>query len=490
MNISNIFSSMDNGKKTYDPIINDDSYSDYQGVITLGNTYDNIKKFGNLNYNKYTSFIKTTFDVDLRSTDVATGQIYDETSLFYNTSVSTSILSNKIETLTGNVLDGWKITKNGKTVSNINIDNITQEVILGQNELDKITTFNLLFSNYLIYLVINDDEIELQTYEPWRYFKKDGKLHIVSYLGDETYSVFIDSDTDTEKVIYTKTEDETIRQRGETSPKSNTLIKNYIEVKETSNVVSNASRELSLMDSELVSSIQKEVKISPTNVVIDRRLAQKGRVNLYQNAIVEIEREEGLNIDSADTSELKYYQTNMRSSEFQIMTKVISDRLDNSLLADKKELGIDPTATAVNFNSSEVAKKINRIKNNISKTVNAVFKGVLGSNYRLEVDDYKINIKSINDEQDAYEIQNGLVSRRTKMQQRNPNMKDKDLDIEYLTIEIKMGNTLTVDEKNKAIELGLLEETLTITPEENTEEFENENENEKEGDNNEEELED
>ncbi len=442
------------------PFFNHDS----TGLQTKGNTYDEIKNYiyNNVSLSSTGRFIYEYFGVSTKEKDILKQSIIQETSPFFQNSIKTGVLKDKLETLSANIQQGWVLNKKSgeeyNPVDEIELLNITQNVILDYDFINEFT-YNLLTTDkFLVHLEVKEDSIKFLTRPQHSYFILDDKLHMIT-PHEDGFLVEIETESTYDKIFVNKNKKGEWQSEELTSIKKEKSLKAFYTEVQGVDVVKDSSLELSLLYSEAFTSLQKELKVSPTNVTVDKRLAPNGQFNFYENATIGIRRPDSINVDVNDDTEISYNQMNIRASEYREALAIINRQLDNNLLADKKELGLDPTATAVNANLSEVAKKVNSIKDMLANSINDMLFDFLDIDiYLISIAPYKIDTKELNDRLDASEIEQGLDTRKNILRKRNPNWTEKQLTENYLTIEIKLGKPLTELETEEAKKLGLIKE--------------------------------
>lgn len=374
--------------------------------------------------------------------------IYEEDSKFYDTEIKTGLLKRLNRALSNEVFDSYTVLKK----PNLTINGIETDVDI--NFLKECDQVGRQFGEFALKF---DPDGTVTIYEPWLYSNVDGRItYIDSFesnsfvhyrtrqkIGDQMRENLFMKDTKTGKVNDVKTYK--YDNGGEV----------MFEIIEYEDHFEDALYELVMFHSEIYTSMQKEIYTTSPELFVDEGYLVDGKMDKKRVAYTPVKNQESVPGDGTKPL-FEVYAPDIRTQAYQDAIDMLESKI--SIIAGYNISEATGNATEGIIAHDTIAKRINSYKTQADYHINKLISMYFDAGQKLKLMSYRLQSQESIIKNGVLLVNNNISSNLLVLRDLYPNMSEKELEITYLTVEIKSGRPLTLEEKNRAIELGLYEE--------------------------------
>lgn len=460
--------------KTFSDNINryfpNNTSTSYTRKTADGKTTDAIKIALKFERSPLTKFKREAFNYKHtreKKEDLNTFECLHEINPFYDIRLETGTLSTLFDNLTDLVNNDIVAEEDGEAVDVFASINNDIAYTPNSSDISTIINYSLLYNDFLI--VPYYDEFE--------------KLRLNTIHGDK----FVVTDTNEITIIDMVTEDRVLATR-------HTLVeqKAYVEfieyvpnkfkvgewveriyaqeeynyklfpfaIQDNDKVINDAIKRISLSRSELATMADKEVLVNTALLQLNQDVMLSGTFDMYNNAMIQVNKKsvDPTQIDQSEPA--KVISGNMRFDQFNIKDKAYLDELATLVKIDATSLGLAPGNVAVEREQRTLAKRINRLQDNVNNILDFIIKQF------TQKENVVLKLMPMSEQTEAQRIESektkltiGASSEYLTTKKLNPDLTDDEIWEIVLTSLIRNGKVLTNIEEAKAVELNLMSES-------------------------------
>ncbi len=412
--------------------------------------------------------------------------IYLENTSYFRDNIKTSYLQSINKTLADNIID------NNTYFQKFNGDPVEEPEFYGYKvTLDKFTLEELilcgnLYGKAMLLPHLEDDEVTISVVHPWQYKLYDDEVHIMYYKLKKD----VKNETEEEVPIIFKRKFEEL-DNGEYLVKDRyyeyekdkpyatktfkVMILPFKEIK-SERMFTDGVLELSFVHSAAWTSLYKDIKTGASLAIVDERMTDKnGNINdkrlnyvAVNGATSTINALDG----QRDKMFFEHYSPSIRSTDPDNIIKMVENKTA-SIMNLPVSIISSATATGEMVVDSKTAKRFNKTKKLLQEDINLMLKPL---QIELILEDYKNETKDSIIKSGVLLKQNTLGTQLPILLELYSDKPEEWVMKEYLKAEIKSNTPLTDDEKELAIELGLVTEIEELATEQVNQDNEQEGE--------------
>ncbi len=401
--------------------------------------------------------------------------IYLENTNYFYDNIKTSYLQSINKTLADNIID------NNTYFQKFSGERVEEPTFYGYKvTLDKFTLEETilcgnLYGKALLLPHLEEDEVTISVVHPWQYRLYDNEVHIMYYKLKKDPK----NETEEEVPVVLKRKYEELpsgeflvrdryyeyeKDRPYASKTFKVMIVPFKEIK-SERMFTDGVLELSFVHSAAWTSLYKDIKTGASLAIVDDRMVDKnGNINdkrlnyvAVNGATSTINALDG----QRDKMFFEHYAPSIRSTDHDNIIKMVENKTA-SIMNLPVSIISSATATGEMVVDSKTAKRFNKTKKLLQEDINLMLKPL---QIELVLEDYKNETKDSIIKSGVLLKQNTLGTQLPILHELYSDKPEEWVMREYLKAEIKSNTPLTDDEKELAIELGLITEVEEIATE-------------------------